>query len=312
MVRARMRVGTSERWALLAACLLPLLVTACGVQQVYTEPGPPIWSSPTGALSPESVPTRPGTRVVRVVTVVSEPTGTEAAPTSTPGVAADMGTLQGTLCYPSEYVPAMRVYLENVDTGEIAALTSELDQATFAVDLAPGSYVAYAHPVDHSFGGGAYSYAVPCGLRVECTDHRLLPFTIRAEETNKEVQICDWYAPKAVPPAPDSEQVRQVTPRASPTPTAVVVTTLPSGALVMEAKVGYVRVLPQTEAAPIYAGPGEDYGQVGQISGGRSVAVTGVSTDGLWWRVACPEEATGGCWISASPALTRPTAPYGP
>lgn len=48
MVRARTRVGKSERWVLLVAYLLPLLVTACGVQRVYTEPGPPIWPSPTG------------------------------------------------------------------------------------------------------------------------------------------------------------------------------------------------------------------------------------------------------------------------
>jgi hypothetical protein len=51
MVPARMHVGRCERRVLLVACLLPLLVTACGVRQVYTEPGPPMWPSPTGTAT---------------------------------------------------------------------------------------------------------------------------------------------------------------------------------------------------------------------------------------------------------------------
>jgi hypothetical protein len=38
-----------------------------------------------------------------------------------------------------------------------------------------------------------------------------------------------------------------------------VVETLPSGALVMEAKVGYVGVSPDVEGAPIDDGPGKAY-----------------------------------------------------
>lgn len=285
MLSVKTNLGPRRQLILLVSCLLPLFVAACGRVQVGALPGPPTLPHPTRILSPTSMPTALPTRVARVVTVVPEPTGTRAVPTSTASVITRTGTLHGTLCYPSEFIPAMRVYLENVDTQEITAVLTARDQVTFAVELQAGSYVAYAHPIEYPFSGGAYSHAVPCGLQVACMDHRLLPFTIRAGETNEEVQICDWYAPEAVPPPPDPEQVRQVTPIVTPTPTAALVATLPSGALVMEAKVGHVGVLPHVEEAPIYSGPGEAYARVGQIPEGRSVPVTGVSADGAWWRV---------------------------
>ena len=71
------------------------------------------------------------------------------------------------------------------------------------------------------------------------------------------MQICDWYAAEAVPPPPDPEQVRQVTPFVTRTPEPAVVAMLPPGALVMEAKVGYVGVLSDVDGAPIYNGPGK-------------------------------------------------------
>jgi hypothetical protein len=288
--------------------LILLLGAGCGVQQVGVEPGPAFQPPPTHTRAPEGAATARPTQVVRVVTVVPEQTGAVATPTC----AAGTGVLYGTLCYPSEFVPAMRVYVENVGTGAIAAFSTERNQPVFAVELPPGSYVAYAHPTEPSPVGGAYTHAVPCGLRVECTDHRLLPFEVRAGEVSEKVQICDWYAAEAVPPPPDPKQVREVIPLVTPTPTAAVVGTLPSGALVMGAGAGYVGVSPDVEGAPLYDGPGEAYARVGQIPGGRSVQVTGVSADGAWWRVQCPDDVSGSCWITADPAWTHPTAPYGP
>jgi hypothetical protein len=56
-------------------------------------------------------------------------------------------------------------------------------------------------------------------------------------------------------------------PLVTPTPTAAV-GTLPSGALVIGAKVGYVGVSPGVEGVPVYEGPGEAHRRVGQTSGG--------------------------------------------
>jgi hypothetical protein len=57
----------------------------------------------------------------------------------------------------------------------------------------------------------------------------------------------------------------------------------------------------------MYDGPGETNTEIGVVAGGMTAAVTGVSADGLWWRVICPDGTEGDCWISADPQLTQPT-----
>ena len=60
----------------------------------------------------------------------------------------------------------------------------------------------------------------------------------------------------------------------------------------------------------IYSGPGAAYAVVGQVFGGQMTRVYGVSADGQWWRVFCPDDTLGNCWVAADPALTQPaTAP---
>lgn len=59
----------------------------------------------------------------------------------------------------------------------------------------------------------------------------------------------------------------------------------------------------------IHSGPAKKYGILGSITGGQVAKVTGVSANGKWWRVVCPDDSIGSCWISADPALTKPTDP---
>ena len=56
-------------------------------------------------------------------------------------------------------------------------------------------------------------------------------------------------------------------------------------------------------------GPGPDYTRIGQVAAGQLVKVTGVSPDRRWWRVMCPSEAPGNCWMSGDPSLTKPAQP---
>ncbi len=42
---------------------------------------------------------------------------------------------------------------------------------------------------------------------------------------------------------------------------------------------------------------------------GKTLRVTGQSPNQRWWRVACPGNLAGDCWVSADPALTRPRTP---
>lgn len=76
-----------------------------------------------------------------------------------------------------------------------------------------------------------------------------------------------------------------------------------------ETAVPYVDAL---EDVPMLAGPGaESYERVGEVFAGQAALVTGVSRDGQWWRVVCPDDTRGNCWLSADPTLTRPSSPPG-
>ena len=48
---------------------------------------------------------------------------------------------------------------------------------------------------------------------------------------------------------------------------------------------------------------------VAVLSAGQTLRVTGQSPNQRWWRVACPENLAGECWVSAAAELTKPTAP---
>ena len=63
------------------------------------------------------------------------------------------------------------------------------------------------------------------------------------------------------------------------------------------------------EDVTMYAAPDESADVIGGVFGGQTARVTGVSADGLWWRVICPDDTVGSCWITADPALTQPAAP---
>jgi len=60
---------------------------------------------------------------------------------------------------------------------------------------------------------------------------------------------------------------------------------------------------------PIYGGPEVQYGIVGTIAAGQTAKVTGVSSNNTWWRVVCPDDTAGDCWVSADPAWTQPAEP---
>ncbi|MGD8813707.1 MAG: hypothetical protein PVI78_04445 [Anaerolineales bacterium] len=122
-----------------------------------------------------------------------------------PQVPADQltqnGLATGKLCYPSEYIPAMTAYFKEVNTGVVSSLPIAENQLTYQISLPPGTYHAYAWLLDNSLGG-SYSYAVPCGLDVSCTNHNLLPFSVFVGTTTTGIDICDWYSQQDVPQAP--------------------------------------------------------------------------------------------------------------
>jgi hypothetical protein len=113
------------------------------------------------------------------------------------------GTVKGTVCYPSEYIPAMNVYLKNKETGKIYSLDINENQKPFKFKKVPeGNYIAFAYTVQKisidsnnksAIASGGYTHAVPCGLTVECKNHSLLIFKVEKGKTTKGIQICDWF-----------------------------------------------------------------------------------------------------------------------
>ena len=119
-----------------------------------------------------------------------------------PQILQPAGAVSGKVCYPSEFIPEMTLYFEEVYSQEITWLLVEENQTNYTVNLTPGQYTAYAYINSGAPLGGAYSHAVLCGLTAECRDHSLVQFAVNPGETTSSVDICDWYAPDAVPPDP--------------------------------------------------------------------------------------------------------------
>jgi uncharacterized protein YgiM (DUF1202 family) len=57
----------------------------------------------------------------------------------------------------------------------------------------------------------------------------------------------------------------------------------------------------------IHNGPGNKYNVIGSVASGQIAKVTGINDNGKWWRVICPNDTVGSCWVSADQNLTRPT-----
>ena len=77
----------------------------------------------------------------------------------------------------------------------------------------------------------------------------------------------------------------------------------PAGVAVLPSAVPYVMALVNVN---IRSGPGTNYGIVGKVFAGQAAQVTGVTADGGWWRVLCPDGTVGSCWVVADPVLTEP------
>lgn len=119
------------------------------------------------------------------------------------------GVVQGKLCFPSEYVPAMNVYLKTVGTDKVYKLASKENQQAFTFKKIPeGNYVAFAYTQEQSSldlnnnktkASGGFTHFVPCGMKVDCKDHTLISFKVNKGRTTASVSICDWYG--AIVPA---------------------------------------------------------------------------------------------------------------
>lgn len=119
-----------------------------------------------------------------------------------------LGTITGSLGYPSEFIPPMVVVATNVDTNQYYFVLTDMNQGEYEIThLLPGTYHVVAYPRGEGFEssdfGGGYSEFVPCGLLATCTDHSLIDVDVFAGTTTNGIDPVDFYAPQnAFPPNP--------------------------------------------------------------------------------------------------------------
>ncbi|MGB8253677.1 MAG: carboxypeptidase-like regulatory domain-containing protein, partial [Anaerolineaceae bacterium] len=112
-----------------------------------------------------------------------------------------VGSIIGTLSYPSEFIPALMVVAYRQGTTEYYAITTVIGQGVYQINnIPPGTYHVVAYYVNMAAG---FSQAVPCGLRVDCNDHSLIDVIVNSDHPATNINPNDWYAsPGSFPPKP--------------------------------------------------------------------------------------------------------------
>ena len=125
------------------------------------------------------------------------PSADSVTPTPAPG------SISGTLSYPSEGIPPLRVVAFNIDGLSYRFVETLANVGTYQITgLAPGTYHVVAYSMDGTIAGG-YTPAVACGLSVICTEHSLLDVVVLAGQDTPNIAPSDWYAPDgSFPPMP--------------------------------------------------------------------------------------------------------------
>jgi hypothetical protein len=113
------------------------------------------------------------------------------------------GTITGSLSYPSEGIPSLKVVAFDARSkAPVATVETEAGQSTYSLSVPIGAYYVVAYTLDGRLAGG-YTFAVLCGLSANCTDHTLLPVGVAPGYTPEDIDPADWNAPEgSFPPMP--------------------------------------------------------------------------------------------------------------
>jgi hypothetical protein len=127
-----------------------------------------------------------------------------------PGMGAEPkpGTIEGSLSYPSEFIPPdMTICAENLSTHKRYCTNKHIKGAKYTykvgykLALPPGDYHVFAFLPDPArYGAGYpkdyrayYSEFVKCGQRADCVSHEPVPVKVRSGESLKGIDPQDWY-----------------------------------------------------------------------------------------------------------------------
>lgn len=129
--------------------------------------------------------------------------GIEQTPAAVPAVvdtapepmkAMDTGAIAGSLSYPSEVLPAMRVCAFERAEGASHCTTSVYGQREYRIEGIPrGDYLVLAYPRDDSGAPGGYTGCAN-DLNASCTAHDLRVVVVEAGKTTDDIDPADFYA----------------------------------------------------------------------------------------------------------------------
>jgi hypothetical protein len=117
------------------------------------------------------------------------------------------GIIEGSLGYPSEFIPDMTICAENIATKERICTARHLKGRQYQygvgyrLKVPPGDYHVYAFLPDPAKIGADYpkdyrayySEYVKCGMKEECASHTPVVVRVRSGEHMKKIDPQDWY-----------------------------------------------------------------------------------------------------------------------
>ena len=110
---------------------------------------------------------------------------------------APAGSIAGTLHYPSEYLPPMRVCAFALADATAYCVRTGKAQARYRLDgVPPGDYLVLAFPQEAGALLGGYTGCAR-DLTAACRDHDLQPIVVAAGRTTPDIDPADYYADAA-------------------------------------------------------------------------------------------------------------------
>jgi uncharacterized protein YecT (DUF1311 family) len=126
-----------------------------------------------------------------------------------------LGNISGTITFPGESVPALRIYALALDGKTQRMIATPQDETRFTIqDIPAGRYHVVAYPYakeSASSSAVAWTRAAHC-VKGPC-DHSLIVVNVVAGKTANDVLLADWYVPAGVLP-PDPAAPREKGPGA--------------------------------------------------------------------------------------------------
>ena len=118
------------------------------------------------------------------------------------------GVIEGSLSYPSEFIPPdMTICAENLATKKIYSTHRHVKakkyqyQVGYKLAVPPGDYHVYAYLPDPARYGASfskdyqayYSEFVKCGMSIDCPSHAPIAVRVKSGETISGIDPQDWY-----------------------------------------------------------------------------------------------------------------------